>query len=106
MCGTPEWYPPEGLADQVGAHRTRYGTETDVWQMGATIHSMCRLVTRPDRHLLESGHACGRAFGKRLNASVSWCCMAEWRKRPSAAKLVKEAIKTAKDKRVPQTSWA
>lgn len=37
MCGTPEWYPPEGRIEMVGGSRTRYGSETDIWQMGATI---------------------------------------------------------------------
>lgn len=89
----------------VGGSRTRYGSETDIWQMGATIHSICRLLKRPDPSIYRLGSwsaSCGRRYGERLNGAVAWCCFPDWRKRPSAFKLLKEVVKIAKDKGMPQ----
>lgn len=89
----------------VGGNRTRYGTETDIWQMGATIHTMCRLLKGPDPSIYtfpSEWSGCGRRYGERLNGAVMWCCFPKWQKRPSAAKLVREVIKIARDKGMPQ----
>ncbi|KAK4545575.1 hypothetical protein LTR36_002925 [Oleoguttula mirabilis] len=105
MCGTPEWYPPEGRIEMVGATRTRYGSASDIWQMGATIHTMCRLLERPDPSIYTLdpwSSACGRRYGERLNGAVLWCCFPKWQKRPSAFKLAKEVVKMARDKGIPQ----
>ena len=34
MCGTPDWYPPDGLAEIVGPGRLSRGDHTNIWQVG------------------------------------------------------------------------
>ncbi|KAK4951290.1 hypothetical protein LTR10_010263 [Elasticomyces elasticus] len=60
-CGTPQWYPPEGRDG------TRYGAETDLYQLGLTISTMCRRAKGPDIYAIEGGDACGRHFGPDVN---------------------------------------
>ena len=50
--GTPAWYPPEGLVNIVGPGKTHYGTQTDIWEVGATAHTLCRRIFLPERDVL------------------------------------------------------
>ena len=36
MCWTPDWYPPEGLAEIVGPGRLSCGDHMNIWQVGIT----------------------------------------------------------------------
>ncbi|KAF2769996.1 kinase-like protein [Teratosphaeria nubilosa] len=94
VCGTPDWYPPEGRPEIAGRN-TRYGPETDIWQMGATIHTIAHFIPAPDVSIYEFTNewsACGTRYSRRLNAVVMWCCFADRQWRPSAARLVKEVM--------------
>ena len=94
MCGTPEWYPPEGLYTVVGRALARYGKETDIYALGATIHVLCRSILGPPKHReLWSSDPCGRKYGDVLNAAVALCTKRDWRQRISALKLIQQVEK-------------
>ncbi|KAH9838210.1 Serine/threonine-protein kinase H1, partial [Teratosphaeria destructans] len=93
-CGTPDWYPPEGRPEIAGRN-TRYGPKTDVWQMGATIHTIAHLISAPDASIYAPTNAwiaCGTRYSSRLNTVVMWCCFPDHQRRPSAARLVQEVV--------------
>ena len=72
--------------------------------MGATVHAVGRLYTRPDRHVLNGsvpGASCGRAYGQSMNAAVELSCFPEWQDRPSAAEVVRMVIYSAKANGMP-----
>ncbi|KAK3719695.1 hypothetical protein LTR37_004232 [Vermiconidia calcicola] len=98
-AGTPQWYPPEGLPQIVGPHQTRYGPATDMWQLGATVQALCRLLDMPDRDRLATGRPAGGNYSKLLNAAIQVTTTPDWRKRYTATKL----IKMMKSERVWQT---
>ncbi|KAK3707269.1 hypothetical protein LTR37_012270 [Vermiconidia calcicola] len=95
-CGTEEWYPPEGLESVVGSH-VRYGSATDVWQMGATIHVMCRLLRGPRRSQLDSVSPCGSHYSETLNSTVRQC-VKNYRIRWTAAEVARQVHEVAKKK--------
>lgn len=89
-AGTPDYYPPEGLSCIVGRGRTRYGSQTDLFMLGATIHCLCRKVTGPPkRNELNSPIPCGKKYSDLLNSAVAACSRYNWRDRISAPELVR-----------------
>ncbi|KAK5136220.1 hypothetical protein LTR08_003827 [Meristemomyces frigidus] len=92
-CGTPQWYPPEGRPEMVPRQSLRYGPETDVWQMGATIHTMCRLLERPDIRVLDlipEYPPCGERYGESLNWVARRCLHPQFAQRPTAYEMATE----------------
>ncbi|KAK5676639.1 Mitochondrial tRNAs modification protein [Elasticomyces elasticus] len=87
-CGTPQWYPPEGRDG------TRYGAETDLYQLGLTVSTMCRMARGPDIYAIEGGTACGRRFGPDLNQARSH------------TESQREAQAWEAPFKCPRTSWA
>ncbi|KAK4554981.1 hypothetical protein LTR86_007747 [Recurvomyces mirabilis] len=98
--GTPDWYPPEGLPQIAGPGRTRYGPETDIWQLGAMIHTLCRLIRSPDRTMVTSGNSCGRAYSSTLNYEVGKCVCPEFERRPTARELLENLHSIARSRRM------
>ena len=96
MCGTKEWYPLEGLPRAVGIKNTRYGPETDLWQMGATIHVVCKLWPVPDRSVIATGWPCGHSYSKELNMAVNSTTQTDCHKRYPADKIVREIYRVRK----------
>ena len=103
-----DWFPPEGRPGLVYPEQlrvsastaclncnsdfifTQYGPETDVWQMGATIHSMCRLLKCPDPRVfgVVPGYApCGRRYDKELNGAARSCLQPDRTMRPTAFEM-------------------
>lgn len=67
-CGTPAWYPPEGAP---GVAKF-YGTKTDIYMLGATIHTLCRLLELPRLRQFPPENPCGsQTYGRRLNGIVA-----------------------------------
>ncbi|KAF7188052.1 Calcium/calmodulin-dependent protein kinase type 1 [Pseudocercospora fuligena] len=98
-CGTPIWYPPEGDVRKPKS----YGTKTDMWQLGATIHVLCRmLIDRyspvPDREVLYSRDPIGSKYGGRLHAMVAMLTEVDPLKRPAARDIAPEAMKIMLEK--------
>ncbi|SMQ45087.1 unnamed protein product [Zymoseptoria tritici ST99CH_3D7] len=67
-CGSSFWYPPEGLGQTLIPH---YGVKTDVWMLGATVHTFCGLLKIPNRLVLNSAVPCGLLYSASLNRSVA-----------------------------------
>ena len=79
-CGTPEWYPPEGDMN----NPMFYGTKTDMWGLGVTIHVLCRLLPLPRLHQYSRDNVCGSAYSPDLNEAVRALTSTHARKRTSA----------------------
>ena len=97
--GTPVWYPPEGLSGVVGPSHTRYGCETDVWQMGATIHALCRRLDSHSRRHLDSDSPCGGQYGATLNSTINQCTK-NWKKRWTAAEVARKVHEVVRRKKL------
>ncbi|KXT14924.1 hypothetical protein AC579_3058 [Pseudocercospora musae] len=98
-CGTPVWYPPEGDVRKPKS----YGTKTDMWQLGATIHVLCRMrIDRyppvPDRTMVYSRDPIGSRYGGRLHAMVTMLTDIDPLKRPAARDIAPEAMKVMLEK--------
>ncbi|EME83084.1 uncharacterized protein MYCFIDRAFT_211240 [Pseudocercospora fijiensis CIRAD86] len=98
-CGTPVWYPPEGDVRKPKS----YGTKTDMWQLGATIHVLCRMCIdryppAPDRNVLYSRDPIGSRYGERLHAMVEMLTEVSPLKRPAARDIAPEAMKIMLEK--------
>ena len=89
-AGTPSWYPPEGEARIVGASRVRYSPASDIWQLGATISTIGRLIDVPDKSGLRTKSAVGSSYSPMLNASVGQLSMRNPNDRPDAARIVRK----------------
>lgn len=92
---TPDWLPPEsrpitytkrGIAASCGTH-------TDIWQAGAVIQAMCRLLAAPHLGLVEEERPCGGKFSAALNNAVTCCMSTNPKDRPTALDLVAEVKK-------------
>lgn len=92
---TPDWLPPEsrpvlynkrGIVASCGPH-------TDIWQAGAVIQAMCRLLGTPHQGLVEEERPCGGKFSAALNNVVTCCMSTNPKDRPTALDLVVEAQK-------------
>lgn len=92
---TPDWLPPEsrpvsyskrGIAASCGIH-------TDIWQAGAVIQAMCRLLGAPHQGLVEEERPCGGKFSAALNNAITCCMLTNPKERPSALDLVVEVKK-------------
>ncbi|EMC99652.1 hypothetical protein BAUCODRAFT_30025 [Baudoinia panamericana UAMH 10762] len=88
--GTPGWFPPEIKASSFGGWDGKYGMPTDIWQAGAVMQSMCRLVSNPDMTSVEKGRACGRLYSPELNGVVNACMLKDIARRPTAKDLAME----------------
>ena len=86
QAGTLAWYPPETLPHQ---RNTRYGIESDVWQLGALLHALCLLLDFPHRGKLSTIYSCGNRYGALLNGIVARCVRYDWRAQYSAAMIVR-----------------
>ncbi|KAF2168403.1 hypothetical protein M409DRAFT_21154 [Zasmidium cellare ATCC 36951] len=80
-CGTPGWYPPEGIA------KKGYGTKTDIWMLGGTIQAICLLIKAPHRPALASPKPCGNRYSSALQSMVRDLTDDRLDKRPSARKV-------------------
>jgi serine/threonine protein kinase len=83
--GTSEWYPPEGIGQTPFQY---YGPMTDIWQLGATAHTVCCFLIKPDRNALACGVPCGRKYSAELNRSVSHLTAFHSTSRPSPRAIV------------------
>jgi serine/threonine protein kinase len=87
-CGTSNWYPPENIGETIIPY---YGPTTDVWQLGATIHTFCLLVREPERTILASGAPCGFGYSKELNHAVIHLTLPDAYSRPGQLDIVATA---------------
>ncbi|SMR52000.1 unnamed protein product [Zymoseptoria tritici ST99CH_3D1] len=89
---TPEWLPPENERSPYGARSlgSSLGPYTDVWQAGAVVQAMCRLLSAPNQGLVEEERPCGSRFTFALNNVISCCMARDPDDRPTAVELVKE----------------
>ncbi len=85
-AGTPDFYPPEGRS---GYHSRRYGLETDIWQLGALIQVLGRLLHVPDRARLVSSSPVGSSYSAALNDVVHALTRDDYRKRWTADEVVR-----------------
>jgi serine/threonine protein kinase len=83
-CGTPAWYPPEGRG------RQSYGTKTDIWMLGATVHVLCRLLRVPNVRVLQS--PCGHKYSRELNRFVAVLMAVHVGDRPPARDIASIAM--------------
>lgn len=90
-CGTPAWYPPEGIAED------GYGTKTDIWMLGATIHVICLLLRSPHRPDLASRMPCSNRYGSAMQEIVQDMTSNDFLQRPSARELALAAAKGMKE---------
>lgn len=88
-AGNQDWFAPEHLAKVVGSRRTRLGPESDIWQAGAVIQCLAQFLPEPDRGRLNSEYPVGSRYSGMLNAMVEELCHKDWRRRPSALKVVR-----------------
>ncbi|KAK4504286.1 hypothetical protein PRZ48_005202 [Zasmidium cellare] len=86
-CGTPGWYPPEGMAGN------GYGVKTDIWMLGGTIQVLCLLIQAPHRPALASPTPCGRRYGAALQHMVKQLTDGRLERRPSARNIVSAAAR-------------
>ena len=84
--GTPGFFPPE--ASGTSKHAGRWGRPTDIWQVGALLVCMCRLVDVPTLDMLVSPNPCGDMFGPELNKMVKTLLREDPAKRPMAVDVV------------------
>lgn len=85
-CGTPQWYPPEGIQGQ------GYGSKTDLYMLGASIHTLCHLRPIPSSTLPNYGSPCGNRYGSDLNRIVQLLTQVNWKERPAARKVAPAAL--------------
>jgi serine/threonine protein kinase len=94
VFGTPGWYPPENDVKTITG-RGDFGTQTDIWQTGAVISSLCRLFNEPDQRLADEKRPCGSRFSKELNCIVACMMLRERTDRPAAvqvAEVLRKAV--------------
>ena len=80
---TPGWLPPE--ADSGTA--SRYGPATDIYQLGALIQTLGRLIDEPDQSRLFSSAPLGSSYSRDLNDFVGELAARDWRGRPDARRV-------------------
>ncbi|CAK4033679.1 Serine threonine- kinase H1 [Lecanosticta acicola] len=86
-CGTLPWYPPEGIVAMQGG-KGGYGTRTDVFMLGATIHAVGRLSPEvPIRPKLLSDSPCGSYYSADINTFVKKLVAHDFNERPSARRV-------------------
>lgn len=92
---TPDWLPPESRPTSYSKRgiAASCGTHTDIWQAGAVIQAMCRLLGAPHQGLVEEERPCGGKFGAALNNAVTCCMSTDPKERPTALDLVTEVKK-------------
>jgi len=95
--GTVGWFPPERFPSH-GGPRHRWGKATDIWQSGAVVQTMCRLILQPDIRFVEQGDVCGQYYSKELNSLVGSMMDVNPVKRPDAVGLM-TAVRTEMHKR-------
>ena len=100
--GTEAWYPPEGLIGATGKFAGRYGKSTDIWQLGAVIACMARLLVIPNRAELSSTQPCGPSYSVELNKLVHHMLHDDIEKRPTAIDVVEKMQAWARIKEDPQ----
>ena len=89
--GTELWYAPETKAT-TGKHAGRYGKSSDIWQLGALVSCMCRLVQIPDYNALYSAQPLGPGYSAELNKVVKWCFDWDLEKRPNAVDIIERMV--------------
>ena len=60
--------------------------------MGATIHTMCRLLERPDRRIVAgvpNDQPCGSRYSEELNGAVELCVYPDFTMRPTAFEVAR-----------------
>lgn len=87
--GMPRWFPPEGDLT-IGVGRTRYGAESDMWQLGALIQVLCLQTSKPNRAMLSTAKPVGGDYGRALNRYVKKLTQVDWTKRLTAVELVRK----------------
>ena len=93
-CGTPEWYPPEGDIN----NPRFYGTKTDMWSLGLTIHVLCRQLLKPKVFQCSRDNVCGSAYGQRLNSMVRGLTSSYSSKRPPARQVAQMSMAVLQEK--------
>ena len=88
--GTDGWFPPESVPSLTGTSNGRYGKPSDIWQVGAVVQAMCRLLVEPDMDLVVINRACGSSYSRELNRMVKWMMDPDPSKRPSVRELAFE----------------
>lgn len=95
--GTKGWFPPEYYAEEgTTTYAKRYGKSTDVWQLGAVISCMARLITKPDYGKLGIAKPCGAAYSDELNRMVGFMLREDLNLRPTVVDIVGEMKKWGK----------
>lgn len=79
QAGTPGWTPPE----------SRYGPGTDIWQLGAVVQVLARLLSLPDMSRLGTRSPVGSVYSSSMNSIVGEMTDREWRRRPDAIELLR-----------------
>lgn len=102
LQGTIGWHAPEHHVDPNGRGvQGRYGKPTDVWQIGAVIQVMCRLIGYPIQELADEERPCGSMYSGDLNKVVSCTMLRDLQRRPRAVDMISEVQKQMAKRGLP-----